>query len=312
MNSHIQVCVILGHKGTGKSTVLNESFDLKPDDQFPVGDSESHVTTKQEEKKVTLKIGQRTRSIILVDSPGWDTKENNRTSLIKYDGKRVCLIFLNNDLRVEESRRQIRKLFGKKAIVNAYNSYVAREDLCGLPNVQQFRRDLENNQLHSFVYESPFQPRAVQNGNAPTSARELKIPRHPLKAVYPTKSNDYFSAGLKKMVKNLTLEEVKKHRIAGDYRQKLNMYYLLESNMEQFEQIISNKCMSDFLCHHGCKDDIHKLYESNGDHELSEEKIADVYEALVEKTFLVKFQRNYQFHNLLLEKLIEFVGESLN
>eukprot|EP00943_MAST-04B_sp_MAST-4B-sp1_P008173 g8173.t1 len=325
MNLTPDVIFVIGNKGTGKSTLLNEIHshlyegEGRIEDPFVVGDQGTHVTQRQKSMPITRHNGE---VVILVDSVGWDMNKKNLTSLREFDGKRICLIFLNNDYRLTESKKQICKMFGDiaESNVNIFNAWFLHADLAKLWNVgnyDQIIHDLNGHNLLSFPYVSPFRQREVQDPVAPSTSSMANIPRHPYTACYSaTREDNYFANVLKKLIRGnkISVEKVKENRIPGDYRHKLNMHYLCE-NEEQFGQMITNKNMSDFLRsrYPECEDDIRtKIYEMTEEGPpLSEEKIADVYEALVEITFK-KELKGYsgELHNLLFSELIEYVRSS--
>jgi GTPase SAR1 family protein len=319
-----EVFVVLGNKGTGKSTLLNTCFKV----DFPTGDSKTHVTVCQREERTSLE----SLDIILIDSPGFDTSENNRTSLKKYDGKRVCLIFINNDLRSDVSLTDISKSYDTKIEnVNTYNSFLMSKkahDMTGFPPVKQFEEDLRHSKLKSFIYKNPLvavapsskttNEKSGNNRSPHYDAKEKllrRIPRYP----FPVPSNKKINleSRLKNLMKSMTPQEVQQNRFSGDARIKLNMAYLFkdEKNVESVVQnAVTNANMIQFMqkIYPGWLDDIDRMHGHDKNPErLTDETKADVFEAVFEITFK---EKKPKLHNELLIRFYSFCksASSLN
>jgi hypothetical protein len=128
----------------GKSYLLNKLFNC----EFESNASAERVTTKQAKEIVYDKFQRR--KITVIDSVGYDGDPRNLLDLDEYEGKSICLLYLNADLRFESSLQKISEKYRiDVADINVYNSIMFTPPLRTslVPRYEQIKRDCKNRSL---------------------------------------------------------------------------------------------------------------------------------------------------------------------
>jgi len=299
-NTYDVFCAI-GNQGVGKSTLLNSLFGCK----FEANPNPNQVTTQQQEDRVFDKI--LSKDIIVIDACGYDGNSNNFLDLDRYQGRTICMIFLNNDFRINSSLEKIKKKYQINGDdINYYNSvsFVPPQPIADfdVPHYNQIRVDYEKRCFKTFKYE----PQLKKNIRSPLEKSlssdatwKFTFISKPMFTPFPEFSQckyekSYFQQYFKSIYAENAAESVRLTRRLGDC---LIKYFCLKYSLETGETMISNVKMKSFLLEKlGIKNQkIYSLYQINNNTTLSDEKYADVFESM----FYYVFQKRKQFLSLL-------------
>lgn len=319
------VLAVIGSQGVGKSYLLNQLFDLN----FTYKKSPKRVTTSQNEKTTI-------NGTTVIDTVGWDGKKNNFLNLNKHQGKKICLVFLNNDLRIETSLNKIANKFGiKPDQINSYNCYSHKEqpDDYSIKEYKIIFEDHKNNKFVTFDY-SP-QPKAKNPekklANPPIkpigilSSSNLILVSNSLSlsffflivldkessqqtgnlfskydcireemfvSITPFSHKNCTTAIIREIFDSINVEYIKSNRRLGD---SLIHYFCLQHGQDDCDKKVSNDLMLNFIEKHISRESILKKY---GKDNISDEKFADVFEAIFYYIFSEKSKNRY-FYSLL-------------
>lgn len=309
------VFCVVGSKGSGKSYLCNKLWKTN----FEQNAHAQHVTLQQQEQ---LRDG-----LTIVDTVGMDANKNNFLDLHQHKQKRVCLIFLNNDLRVRTSLELIAsQLEVASHHINVYNTYSFKQQPEDMP-VAQYEDifiDFANGQFKTFVYtptKLPPNPSPKPKEPPTPTTQKKKPPKVKAPPPDPFKPFPMLQSGMfvnlatfssKKincreavtyLLGKLTLPKIKAYRKLGDSLVHYFALQYLHHNQLDVEQysFVTNVRMKDFLAVYVTQPQLLRLYDGTADR-LSDEKCADVFEAMI----YLSFSQERQFFMVLLNAYLDF------
>lgn len=275
--------VVVGSTGCGKSYLLNKLFGT----EFPSSDDSSHVTERQREHV----IGDD----VFVDTVGLDHSESNFPDLSMFIGKKMVVIVLVPNHRVDVLLRRLEVYFRVPATkFNVFMAYTANPDLkfkSKIATVRQLPASVDEGRFVSFTFSSSRSSLQATQSTRESSA--ASTPVHPecrwWSRLICFKRSKVAKASLAVQVMKsvqLDLNVVKRYRQFGETAIKLLVHYraLNELRLDSGTVgiLLTNKHMCSFLDTIFVKKELLDLCYGE-EQLLNDETYADILEAIIGK-----------------------------
>jgi len=268
------IFIIIGDCGCGKTFLLNKLFNLN----LIENNSSTHVT----QSILTINVLIENRSVLVVDTPGFDLGDKNMINLNDYIGKNIVLIYLSNNYRYETYCQKIaNKLNINFLDINIYNCFYMKNEKINEYN-KIYSDYVENHfkmfKIKSNIYE--YDKEIIINKNI---NNQLKNITPEIQKIHQPRLQQHVKFDKYQILNTFNVEVIKKYRIIGDNYLKLCCSIQNEFTNTNHDTINTNSFLKKYTCLSIPRIDdlLFKYYNQPDQTKLSDEKIADIYEALI-------------------------------
>jgi len=268
----IDIFIILGDCGCGKSTILNKLFNLN----FESNNNSNHVTKNLDEKFTLFK----NKKIKIIDTPGFDLNERNFINLKDYLDQKIVLVYLSSNYRFNTYCEIIaKKLSINLEDINVYNCFYMLNDK--VKDYNELFNDFNNNKMSIIKLKSEKIKNEKIKLNSENRNYELKNINNDIKKITQYRAYTKDEVNYSSLLEGFDIQMIKQYRNIGDAYLKLCCEIQNFNSDINYMTVNTNIFLKKYMIYkiRNLNNLLKKYYinESN----LTDERIADVLEALI-------------------------------